>query len=616
MGTSQSSSVPSSRLANVLTAEPDSNRLIAIIGMGCRYPQGVDDAAAFWRMLADGVDCTVPNPPERFDTSYFYHPTAKMPGKFYCQGGGYLSTETVFDFDRQFFRMPPAEADHLDPQVRLLLEVTWEALEDSGLAPGSLRGSDTGVYVGVTSNEYFKFVNEPAENLNAYSNSGTNSCMAANRISYEFDFRGPSYSIDTACSSSLYAVHQASEALRRGDCTMAVAGGVNAVLLPTTTIAFCQAQMLSPDGKCKSFDAKADGYARSEGAGMVVLKPLLQALKDNDPIYALVRGGALSNDGKTQGIAQPGYDAQVALVDRACRHAAIQPYQVQYIEAHGTGTKAGDRTEANAIGQAMGRSRGPGQPPLYIGSVKSNIGHTEGAAGVAGVMKAAMMLAMQQIPPVVHFKTPNPDINFTALNLRVPKSLTSWPSHSGPALAGCSSFGFGGANAHIVLQESPISRQIRGNLAIRSATQTRQAKGVGIEMSAKLLLLSAASVNALQQHIQNWISYLQTIPSDNATLFGDILYSAAVRSQHHAHRLSAVVYTPIDAIERLSEYLNGTKSANVTSGFVGETDTSNTVVFAFSGMGTQWWAMGRKLLEENEHFMSTIEVTLSLRYIS
>jgi acyl transferase domain-containing protein len=546
-------------------------------------------------MLADGLDCTASNPPERFDTSYFYHPTAKMPGKFYAQGGGYLSTETVFNFDRQFFRIPPAEADHLDPQVRLLLEVTWEALEDSGLPPESLRGSDTGVYVGVTSNEYFKFVNEPAENLNAYSNSGTNSCMVSNRISYEFDFRGPSYSIDTACSSSLYAIHQASEALRRGDCDMAVAGGVNAVLLPTTTIAFCQAQMLSPDGKCKSFDARADGYARSEGAGMIVLKPLVQALKDNDPIYALVRGGALSNDGKTQGIAQPGYDAQVALIDRAYRHAAIRPSQVQYIEAHGTGTKAGDRTEANAIGQAAGRSRGPDQPPLYIGSVKSNIGHTEGAAGVAGVMKVAMMLAMQQIPPVVHFETPNPEVNFTALNLRVPTSLTSWPSHTGHAMASCSSFGFGGANAHIVLQESPVARQIRGSLAIGSATQFDHAESGEPEMSAKLLLLSAASANALQQHVRNWITFLETIPSDNTALFADILYSAAMRSQHHAYRLAAVIYTPKDAIERLNDYLNGTKSDNVTSGVVGETDANNTLVFAFSGMGTQWWAMGRKL---------------------
>ena len=258
--------------------------------------------------------------------------------------------------------------------------------------------------------EYQTNLTFPASDVNPYTNSGTNSCMIANRVSYEFDLKGPSFSMDTACSSSLYAIHLACEALRHGDCDMALAGGVNLLLHPFTSIGFSQAQMLSPDGKCKSFDARADGYARSEGAGMIVLKPLDTALADRDPIYAVVRGGALSNDGKTLGIAQPSYDAQVSLVDRAYKNAGVSPQQVTVIEAHGTGTKAGDRTEANALGQAMGRCRPPNQPPLYIGSVKSNMGHTEGAAGVAGAIKAALMLSHRKIAPVAHFQSPNPEI--------------------------------------------------------------------------------------------------------------------------------------------------------------------------------------------------------------
>jgi acyl transferase domain-containing protein len=479
--------------------------------------------------------------------------------------------------------------------VRLLLEVTWEALEDAGLPADHLKGSNTGVYTGVTSSEYITNVIIPAVTVNAYSNSGTNSCMISNRISYEFDLKGPSFSIDTACSSSLYAIHLACEALRHGSCDMALAGGVNLLLHPYTSIGFCQAQMLSPDGKCKSFDARADGYARSEGAGMIVLKPLNAALADHDPIYATICGGALSNDGKTLGIAQPSYDAQVSLVDRAYKNAGVSPRQVTVIEAHGTGTRAGDRTEANALGQAMGRCRASNQSPLYIGSVKSNMGHTEGAAGVAGAIKVALMLANRKVAPVAHFQTPNPEIKFDALRLKVPTSLVQWPVDSRFGFAGCSSFGFGGANAHIVLQKSPVARIVR-----QSPSRTQQQNASDIipaDCPAQLLVISAATAVALQEHAKNWISYLSHVPANSHRRFQDILFSASVRSHHHSHRLALVVRSARDAQRLLQEFVDGTgQGRNITSGIVTETEVTSSLAFVFSGMGTQWWAMARQLL--------------------
>jgi acyl transferase domain-containing protein/surfactin synthase thioesterase subunit/NAD(P)-dependent dehydrogenase (short-subunit alcohol dehydrogenase family)/acyl carrier protein len=571
---------------------------IAIIGIGCRFPKGVNDVAAFWDMLATAADCTVPTPQDRFDTAYFYHPAAKALGKMYNRCGGYLD-EPVYDFDRKFFRMPPSEAAHLDPQVRLLLEVAWEALEDAGLPAEHLKGSNTGVYTGVTSGEYQTNMTMPATDMNPYTNSGTNSCMIANRVSYEFDLKGPSFSIDTACSSSLYAIHLACEALRHGNCDLALAGGVNLLLHPFTSIGFCQAQMLSADGKCKSFDARADGYSRSEGAGMIVLKPLAAALADRDPIYAVVRGGALSNDGKTLGIAQPSYDAQVSLVDRAYKNAGVSPQQVMVIEAHGTGTKAGDRTEANALGQAMGRCRESKQPPLYIGSVKSNMGHTEGAAGVAGAIKAALMLCHRKIAPVAHFQTPNPEIKFDALRLKVPTALVQWPMDSKFGFAGCSSFGFGGANAHIVLQRSPVGRITR---RLPSQDQPQNASDtIPANCPPQLLVISAASPAALQQHAKNWISFLSQVPANANKRFQNILFSASVRSQHHSHRLALVVRNPRDAQQQLQDFVEGKgQGKTMSTGVVTDTDVSPSLAFVFSGMGTQWWAMARQLLTDQQ----------------
>ncbi|XP_019644380.1 PREDICTED: uncharacterized protein LOC109485299 isoform X3 [Branchiostoma belcheri] len=577
------------------------DRKVAIVGIGCRYPGGVNTPGDFWSMLAEGRDCTIPPPDDRFDASFFWHPN-RTPGKLYSRCGGYLQCN-VFEFDRQFFKIPPDEANHLDPQIQLLLEVTWEALENAGIPPRSIRGSNTGVYVGVTSSEYLMMTVSPFSNISQYTNSGTNSCMVANRISYEFDLHGPSFSVDTACSSSLYSIHLASEAIRKGDCSMAIAGGVNLMLLPGTTIGFCQAGMLSPDGKCKSFDASADGYCRSEGAGVVVLKPLDKALADGDRVYAVIRGGSLTNDGRTPGIANPSYDAQLDLVEKACAAAKVHPHEIQYVEAHGTGTKVGDRTEANALGQILGRGRTEEDLPLYIGSVKSNFGHTEGAAGVAGIIKLALMISKGQIPRVVHFSSPNPDIYFDVLNIKVPRALLQWEG-DGTRLAGCSSFGFGGANAHLILERTPSSVPPAAVANSDKVYEKQCEKGTGHET---IMLLSGNTKAALKEQIGLWISFITNKIAFNEDRFQQSLYTAANRYQHHAERLAIVVNGPEDAVKKLNLLTRGEKLKAAVDGKVPEGAERGKMAFVFSGMGTQWWGMARHLALEDPVFSDVIQ---------
>ena len=576
---------------------------VAIIGIGCRFPGNVNDVQTFWKMLVEATDCTSEAPEDRFDVKYYYHPTPRTEGKMYNRRGGYVDSNIFRKFDRQFFRMPPTEANHLDPQIRMLLEVTWEALEDAGIPPSRVRGTTTGVYIGLMNNDYTV---TPETMIGAYTNSGTDASMASNRLSYEFDFRGPSYTIDTACSSSLYAIHQACEGIRHGDCDMAMAGGANVVLLPATSIGLSQAQMVSPDGRCKTFDASADGYSRSEGAGVVVLKSLRKALECNDSIYAVIKGGAMSNDGKTYGVSQPSSDAQIDLLAKACRNAGVVPEMISYVEAHGTGTKAGDKAEATALGVAIGRRRAASNaPPLFVGSVKSNIGHTEGAAGVAGIIKAALVLTKKTIPPSIHFRVPNPNIPFKALHVQVVTDLTDLPINACAtnACVGCSSFGFGGANAHVILQESPISRHFadeKGDDVTRDQVDAQTTK-----QSHHLLPLSATTHTGLKDQARNWINFLEEIPSD---LFLSVLYSAACRFQHHRHRLALVVRDRKEAIQLLTDYLEDKSSDNLLTGSEAEEMATVPVVFTFSGMGTQWWAMGRQLLDEYPTFCAVIKV--------
>ncbi|HEX8198977.1 MAG TPA: beta-ketoacyl synthase N-terminal-like domain-containing protein, partial [Isosphaeraceae bacterium] len=419
---------------------------IAIIGIGCRFP-GASGPEAFWRLLRDGRDAVGAIPAGRWAAA-----DGGDAGRVDIGRGGFL--ERVDGFDADFFGISAREAARTDPQQRLLLEVAWEALEDAGQVPGRLAGAAVGVFIGIATGDYGRLQGRGAGPGEAYVVTGNAASIAANRLSYAFDFRGPSLALDTACSSSLAAVHQACQSLRGGEAELALAGGVNLILAPEVSAQLARAGFLAPDGRCKAFDASADGYVRGEGAGLVVLKPLGRALADGDPIYAVIRGGAINQDGRTNGLTAPSRSAQEAVLRTAYRRAGVIPGRVRYVEAHGTGTLLGDPIEAHALGAVLAEGR-PADRPCALGSVKTNIGHLEAAAGVAGLIKVALALHHRAIPPSLHFRDPNPHIPFAALGLGVQREPGAWPETDAPPVAGISSFGFGGTNVHLVLEGAP-----------------------------------------------------------------------------------------------------------------------------------------------------------------
>src|SRR4051812_20663718 len=425
---------------------------IAIIGIGCRFPGGVNDAEALWQLLQEGRDVVSEVPADRWNVERFYDAESGIAGKSVARRGGFING--IDQFDPQFFGISPREAPYVDPQHRLLLETAWEAIEDAGLVLDLERGTDLGVFVGISHNDYQGIQGTPWEHsgIGPHSPTGCAHSIAANRISYCFNLRGPSVAMDTACSSALTAVHTACEHIRAGRGDTALAGGVTVMITPGGFIGFSQASMLSPDGQCAAFDASASGFVRGEGAGMVLLKRLSRAIEDGDPIRGVIVGTAVNQDGHTNGISLPSGEAQARLVQDACRDAGIAPDQIGFVEAHGTGTAVGDPIEAHALAEALCKER---SAPLPIGSVKTNFGHLETAAGVAGLVKAMLVLQHRQIPGSLHFKTPNPHIDFDRLKLRVPASVEPFPETDGERLAGVNSFGFGGANAHVILAEPP-----------------------------------------------------------------------------------------------------------------------------------------------------------------
>ena len=371
---------------------------IAIIGIGCRFPGRVTSPAAFWRLLVDGVDTIREIPPERFDLEDLFDSDPAVAGKIYSRWGAFV--DGIDQFDPAFFGFSRREAIRIDPQHRMLLETAWEALEDAHLPADRVAGSATGVFVGISTHDYPDMQAYPSNRalIDAHTNSGGAVSIASNRISYVYDLRGPSFSVDTACSSSLVATHLACQSLWNGECDLALVGGVQAVLTPEVSIGFCKASMLSPDGRCKAFAAEANGYVRGEGGGMLVLKPLSRARADGDRIYALVRGSAINEDGRTNGMTVPSLAAQQSVLRDAYRRAGVRPEAVHYVEAHGTGTVVGDPIEAEALGSVLGCDRPAGQE-LRIGSVKTNIGHLEAASGIAGLIKAVLTLHHRWIPP-------------------------------------------------------------------------------------------------------------------------------------------------------------------------------------------------------------------------
>jgi acyl transferase domain-containing protein/acyl carrier protein len=558
---------------------------IAIIGIGCRFP-GSNGPEEFWQSLRDGVDAITEVPADRFEVNRVFDSDPILPGKINTRWGGFV--EQVDQFDPQFFGISPREAARMDPQQRLLLEVAWEALEDAGQVGEKLVGSQTGVFVGISNNDYGRTQFSDLSRIDAYAGTGNALSIAANRISYSFDFRGPSIAIDTACSSSLVAVHLACSSLRNGESTLAVAGGVNLILSPAITMNFTKAGVMAPDGRCKTFDAAANGYVRSEGAGLVVLKPLSRALADGDPIYAVIRGSAVNQDGRSNGLMAPNPLAQESVLREAYRKAGVSPGDVQYVEAHGTGTLLGDPIEARALGRVLAEGRVAGQL-CAIGSVKTNIGHCEAAAGVAGLIKVALALKHAEIPGNLHFQEPNPHIPFDELPLRVQTKLSPWPSESGGLpLAGVSSFGFGGTNAHVVLQQAPESRT-----AIRAAADSK---------SCCLLPLSARSPEALQAVAR---SYRQFLATSELSLH-DICYSASARRSHHDYRLAVTGDSPQQISEGLEAFLKGETRAGLSCGRKALAGRGK-LAFVFSGQGSQWFGMGRTLLHDEAVFREAIE---------
>ena len=557
---------------------------IAIVGIGCRFPGGASDPERFWQLLRSGTDAITPVPADRWSAERFSGSDPEAGGMIPAPCGGFLGD--VRSFDPHFFGITPREALAMDPQQRLVLEVAWEALEDAGAVPGQLAGTPTGVFVGIGLNDYGRLqVTEQEQDprrIDTYSISGNALCITANRLSYLLDLRGPSMAIDTACSSSLVAIHMACQSLRTGESTLAIAGGVNVMLSPANSIGV--ARFLSPDGRCKAFDARANGYVRGEGAGLVVLKPLSRAQADGDRIYAVIRGSAINQDGFSSGLTVPNGTAQEALVRRALESAGVAPADIQYVEAHGTGTALGDPIEVNALSAVLSAGR-PADRICAIGSVKTNVGHLEAAAGVAGLIKVALSLEHREIPPSLHFESPNPHIPFDRIPLRVARALSPWPEVGGRPLAGVSSFGFGGTNAHVVLEAAPVA-----------AEPTDPA----LPDRAQVLLLSAKSRSSLESLAREWDAFLASGVRDLAAACS----TASVRRTHHPHRIALVGRSAAELRERLQRVLAG---ETVTGAATGELVRKRPrLAFVFSGQGPQWWGMGRQLLATEPVFRQVV----------
>jgi len=446
---------------------------IAVIGLGCRFP-GVADPAAFWRLLRDGVDAIKEVPADRWDLEMFYDSDPEAPGKMYTRWGGFI--ENVDLFDAKFFGISPREATAMDPQQRLLLEVSWEALENAGQAPEELVGGKHGVFLGISNEEYTcRRSYDDATCIDQYTGTGVAYSVAAGRISYMLGFRGPNIAVDTACSSSLVSVALACQSLQLRECDLALAGGVNLILSPRGFIYFSKVRVMAPDGRCKTFDAAADGYVRGEGCGMVVLKRLSDAIADEDNILAVIRGAAVNHDGRSSGLTVPSGTAQQEVIREAITKGGICGADVGYVEAHGTGTSLGDPIEVRALGAVSSEGRSADRP-LYIGSVKTNFGHLEASAGIAGLIKVVLSLHNDLIPPHLHFSRPSPHLDLDSLNIRVPRDLTQWPAGQ-RRIAGVNSFGISGTNAHVVLERhQPTSDTLSDN---GGASQTaRRSAGV------------------------------------------------------------------------------------------------------------------------------------------
>jgi len=537
---------------------------IAVVGMGCRFP-GAKGIAAYWQLLQNGQSAITQLPANRKEWWASVNPDANT-------WAAYL--DEVRGFDAQFFGISSKEAMYMDPQQRLLLEVCWEALEQAGITDHDLSGVAAGVFMGLSSNDYARMQFGNPGSLGAYTGTGSAFSIAANRLSYFLDIKGPSMAIDTACSSSLVAVYEACNSLRRTDCDLAIAGGVNLILGPELHAVFGAANMLAADGKCKTFDEKADGYVRGEGCGVIILKRLSDAVAAGDNILAVVRGAAVNQDGRSNGLTAPNGMAQQAVIRKALQDADVQPAEISYVEAHGTGTSLGDPIEMNALKTVL--MEGRGDAPLWVGAVKTNIGHLEAAAGIAGLIKTVLMLQHSEIAPHLHFQSLNPKILLDGSPVRIPLERTAWTRPEGKKrLAGVSSFGFGGTNSHVILESAP-------EMAALPASQSGH----------QLLLLSAKTPEALKELGHQYQQYLQ----DTSHSLEAVCYTAAVHRSHFPYRLAITADTKANAIRELNA---GSAAANINQ--------QQKAAFLFTGQGSQYAEMGKALYYAYPVFKESID---------
>ncbi len=556
---------------------------IAVIGLGCRFPGDIGDPESLWRFLCDGRSSIGEVPPDRWSLFDSGSPEAAAALSDTTRWGSFLTD--IDAFDAQFFEISPREAVKMDPQQRLLLEVAYEALEHAGIPAHSLRQTQTGVFAGACLSEYGYLASTDLSQVDAWSGTGGALSIIANRLSYFLDLRGPSVTVDTACSSALVGVHLACQSLRTGESNLAIAAGVNLMLSPAVTRSFDQANAMSPTGRCHSFDASADGFVRGEGCGAVVLKRLPDALNDGDRVLAVVRGSAVSQDGRSNGLMAPSPAGQMAVLRTAYANAGIAPRDVDYVEAHAIGTLLGDPIEARALGTVLGRGR-PETSPLLIGTAKSNLGHLEAASGMAGFVKAVLAVQRGHIPPNLHFENPNPHIPFENLRLKVVAEPTDWPSTGRPRRAGVSAFGFGGTNAHVVIEQAPVPDHVApeavpmvSTLVISGKTPERVALTAGV--------------------LADWMD------GDRSPVeLADVAHTLDHHRTRHKHFASVCARDRTQAVVGLRALAAGEKTVGVVGTHRGPVGSGR--VFLYSGQGSQWAGMGRQLLADEPAFAAAV----------